>query len=1176
MPLSGYLVTSDYDGRYYKLDWVAEPDIPANKSKIIWTLQALGGNAESYPERTLKVKVAGVEDYSKTTKVDRSVGVIASDSVTVRHNDDGSKSFTASVQVAVNGSTVNCTGSQRFTLTNIKQLSTLSVEDGTLGQPQTMTVTKYLGEATSESGHNSTHTVTATCGSKSITILENSPETMKSFTLPRAWASENTTGSYVSVLFEITTYNGETVLGTLKYTRNYKISNALPSVTINVEDLVSNPEVYGGYVQGVSSLNVTIDASGAYGATIESYATEVDGKTYTEQIFETPVLSQAGELAIDTTVRDSRSSYLATSKTITVHPYELPKISALSVRRCKQDGTIDSRGTWLEVVFTATVSPVNNKNTAKYVINYKKTGDSSYASKEATSYANQYSVTNGVYRFEASESSYEITFEVKDAFNTSPRDISVSSSSKLFSVYGKGLGFALGKLAELKGYFEVGFKSLFHDDVHVKGALTYDIPVYSTDYDCDTMLTSGKFYLGTGALHRPVETDGWLEVESHDNGKYCHQNYLTNTGVLYQRFRMESTWGDWAINTGSSGGGDSGVTLEQLGVTATATELNYVDGVTSNIQTQLNKKANDYSLELYNGTGGNPKPVKFMTINYSTCGSENGVAIKVGMVSGHGNGSSYAFLEDAIFRVTYLGGVEVDNFKYYGADTGTYDGASRQYGDIFWVIDTTNKIVDFYCLMGQYARLQMTPHKRVTYSTGGTITQYTSCTVYSSGTKVWANNSEIATLGDITDTTYTAGTGISINGTTINNIGVTDVSTGTVNGSVSVTVNGQKKNAFFGGIGSCAYASTSDFDPAGSANGALTNAKSYTDTAIANLINGAPTTLDTLGEIATAMANNSTVVQALNDAIGTKANASDLTSHTGNKSNPHSVTCSQIGALPIGGGNMTGALSVNSLASVDTNGYVTGTWLRTTDTTNASAKSNQIVVLNNGWLYYRTPEQILSDIGACPDNHTHNTASSTSQGMMSASDKVKLDGMDTRVSELDYMVRNMTAYQFRGYIKLLKLDTTSYDGSYNTFLPIHGSIDSNIQSANVPLTYKTYTLTVGDRTNTTVHGVLIGTNVTRIRVSANVRYKNNDSSNTQLHTYLNYYNIQDGQAQVIKKGGASSIIDGSSYLTHSIDTIIDVQKDDFVFLQSYKGTAGRDIDVLSDYNATYLCVEAIG
>ena len=200
-----------------------------------------------------------------------------------------------------------------------------------------------------------------------------------------------------------------------------------------------------------------------------------------------------------------------------------------------------------------------------------------------------------------------------------------------------------------------------------------------------------------------------------------------------------------------------GVTLAQLNVTATATELNYVDGVTSNIQTQLNSKMGDFSIEIYNGTGGNPKPIRFASFNYSTCSSEHGIAAKISLVSGHGNGTSYAFLEDAIIRVSYTGTVEVDNFKYYGAATGTYDGANRQYGDIFWLIDTTNKIVDFYCLMGQYARMYQTPWKRLTYSSGGTVTQHTSCTVYSSGTKVWANNSDIALMSDVPTVAATDG-----------------------------------------------------------------------------------------------------------------------------------------------------------------------------------------------------------------------------------------------------------------------------------------------------------------------------------------------------------------------------------------------------------------------------------
>lgn len=55
----------------------------------------------------------------------------------------------------------------------------------------------------------------------------------------------------------------------------------------------------------------------------------------------------------------------------------------------------------------------------------------------------------------------------------------------------------------------------------------------------------------------------------------------------------------------------------------------------------------------------------------------------------------------------------------------------------------------------------------------------------------------------------------------------------------------------------------------------------YTDQQIAKLINGAPSTLDTLGEIADAMKDNRDVVEALDAAIGTKANQAEMESLLG-------------------------------------------------------------------------------------------------------------------------------------------------------------------------------------------------------------------------------------------------------------------------------------------------------
>ena len=61
-----------------------------------------------------------------------------------------------------------------------------------------------------------------------------------------------------------------------------------------------------------------------------------------------------------------------------------------------------------------------------------------------------------------------------------------------------------------------------------------------------------------------------------------------------------------------------------------------------------------------------------------------------------------------------------------------------------------------------------------------------------------------------------------------------------------------------------------------SAESVLASSKEYTDSEIADLINGAPTTLDTLKEIADAITENQTVIDALDTAIYSKANKTDI------------------------------------------------------------------------------------------------------------------------------------------------------------------------------------------------------------------------------------------------------------------------------------------------------------
>lgn len=76
-------------------------------------------------------------------------------------------------------------------------------------------------------------------------------------------------------------------------------------------------------------------------------------------------------------------------------------------------------------------------------------------------------------------------------------------------------------------------------------------------------------------------------------------------------------------------------------------------------------------------------------------------------------------------------------------------------------------------------------------------------------------NKKDGTSGTITtqdtDTTYSAGAGISLNGTTFSNSGVRSVATGGSNGTISVNTNGTSSNVAVKGLGSAAYTASSAY-----------------------------------------------------------------------------------------------------------------------------------------------------------------------------------------------------------------------------------------------------------------------------------------------------------------------------------------------------------------------------
>lgn len=261
----------------------------------------------------------------------------------------------------------------------------------------------------------------------------------------------------------------------------------------------------------------------------------------------------------------------------------------------------------------------------------------------------------------------------------------------------------------------------------------------------------------------------------------------------------------WTSNTGSVVSVSAGTGLSISGTASVSPTINVASGYKLPTTTEWANKLDAYTIGL--STGGNGvRHAKFMTIDYTNTTSEYSTLLKVSMVSAHGNATSYRFLQDVIISVSNTGIVSVIVYKQFGASAGTIDSVERQYGDIYYVIDTTNKIVDFYVLVGQYSQVNSTPYMRLGKALGGEITQYSgSATYYSSGDRTWGTGGDYVLKGDLAN--YQ--TKVSALGSTTKPVYISASGTfsesDTYAGGTKITLNGTAK----GGTNASIYAPTS-------------------------------------------------------------------------------------------------------------------------------------------------------------------------------------------------------------------------------------------------------------------------------------------------------------------------------------------------------------------------------
>lgn len=164
-----------------------------------------------------------------------------------------------------------------------------------------------------------------------------------------------------------------------------------------------------------------------------------------------------------------------------------------------------------------------------------------------------------------------------------------------------------------------------------------------------------------------------------------------------------------------------------------------------------------------------------------------------------------------------------------------------------------------------------------------------------------------------TDTTYFAGAGIALSGTTFSNSGVRSISTGSTNGTISVNTNGTSADVAVKGLGSAAYTASTAYDAAGAANTALTNAKSYTDSEITEWV------------------GDSTVSSQISSAVSSKQDTI-----TGGAT---TITSSDLTASRALVSNSSGKVAVSDVTSTEL-GYLDGVTSNVQTQLNAKAASS--------------------------------------------------------------------------------------------------------------------------------------------------------------------------------------------------------------------------------------------
>lgn len=283
MATSGYKEITVTSHHKLKFSWsLKSQSVVNNTSSVSWNMKLIAdsyGNMSTSTPKAWNVTVNGTK-YSGTVSLTHSAGetlTLASGTTTIKHNSNGTKSFSYSFSQEFNityiGSKIGTfSGSGSGELTTIPRASSITATNAYVESATTITISR----ASSSFTHILQYKIGSQTSYKNITDSKITATSYK-WTIPKeAYNEISATGKTVSISIKCITYSGSTKLGeaTKTITATCNESKCKPTLTPVVTDAGKiSTELTGDantVIKGYNKFSYDIGATAKNGATIKS------------------------------------------------------------------------------------------------------------------------------------------------------------------------------------------------------------------------------------------------------------------------------------------------------------------------------------------------------------------------------------------------------------------------------------------------------------------------------------------------------------------------------------------------------------------------------------------------------------------------------------------------------------------------------------------------------------------------------------------------------------------------------------------------------------------------------------------------------------------------------------------------------------------------------------------